>query len=156
MDNFFQVLIILIIIYSVFANILKKNKSEKTKIETPQDTKGEDPDDASPQYSEDYIFGDIFGNKLPRQEEVGQEKYKTSNLQTVIKEADQKEVEQSPVLKNDIPDQTYSVAPPIMVDVALPTNVRTLELKKKIKNPATLREFILISEILNKPKALRK
>jgi len=156
MDNFFQVLILLIIVYSVFANILSKKKSENQKIEIPQNAKGENPDDASPQYSQDYIFGDIFGNKLPRQEENMRANYETAYSQPDIKQADQKVQEQSPGLKNEIKEQTYSVDPPIMVDVSRPTNIRTLELKKKIKNPATLREFILISEILNKPKALRK
>ena len=52
--------------------------------------------------------------------------------------------------------KTLSDEPHIAYEVGFSFNRRTNELKQKIKNPVTLRELYLISEIINKPKAIRR
>ncbi|MCK5086223.1 MAG: hypothetical protein KAQ90_01830 [Melioribacteraceae bacterium] len=42
------------------------------------------------------------------------------------------------------------------MDIDKRTNKRAIEIKEKFKNSNTIRDFIIVQEILNKPKALRR
>lgn len=153
MDNFLQILIFLVIIYSIFANVLSKKKTEKQRTEIPNNAQGEEPEVSSPQYSQNDIFGDLFGNRLPNtpgSETLPKEPIKSTVLEKLVNTENVQ-----PELYSNYIQQPVNFSQPMIVDLIL-TNRRTLELKEKIKNPATLRDLILISEILNKPKALRR
>jgi hypothetical protein len=72
--------------------------------------------------------------------------------------------------KRNLPDVDYDKLPSLELqqnisssteyhnayEVSSSLNQRTVKLIRKFKNPKSLRELYLISEILNKPKALRK
>jgi hypothetical protein len=152
MDNSLQLLIILIIIYTVFANILNKKKQVPQRTEIPMDTQGEDSNDSSPQYSQDDVYLDILGNRLPasKKNNIPVEPVPSNNME-IKTDTDIFQLD----IYTDSQQASVNFSQPMIVDT-LRTNKRTLELKSKIKNPAKLREMILISEILNKPKALRR
>jgi hypothetical protein len=57
-------------------------------------------------------------------------------------------------LEDAMKSEFYSEPQKLYVPIA-PLSKRAIELKKKISSKATLRDMYLISEILNKPKALR-
>lgn len=171
MDNLFQLLIFLFVIYTILNSVFGKKKPQTKERRIPQESTGEVETTASPQprYSSNDILQDLFGVKIPKSGDE-YESYSTqrypSNLETELPELDyQTEPEQS-----NMPDVDYDNLPSLesqqkivtsedyhnVYEVSSSLNQRTIELKQKIKNPTSLRELYLISEILNKPKALRK
>jgi len=171
MDNLFQLLIFLFVIYTIINAVFGKKKHQRTEREIPQERTGEVKTNTSPQtqYSSTDILQDLFGLKIPKSgdeyETYPQNRY-PANLETDLPDiSNQTEPEQ-----RSMPDINYDNRPSIELEQNLPVsgefqnayevskslNQRTVELKQKFENPKTLRELYLISEILNKPKALRK
>lgn len=172
MDNIFQLLIFLFVIYTIFNSVFGKKKTQRPQNNFPRNETGEADTKASlqPQYSSTTdILQDLFGLKIPKSgdeyENLPQRNY-PNNLEIDLPEIDK----ESDTGKRNIPDinydnlisleaqqtKTLSDEPHIAYEVGSSFNHRTIELKQKIKNPATLRELYLISEIINKPKAIRR
>ena len=172
MDNLFQLLIFLFVIYTIINSVIGKKKPQGPARKIPQESSGEDEIKTSPtsQYSSTEILQDLFGLKIPKTgneyESYSQKKY-PSNLETGnLGQTNQIEPEQI-----KMPNVNYDKLPSLELqqkniaaseeihkayEVGFTFNSRTLNLKEKISNPKTLQELYLISEILNKPKALRK
>jgi hypothetical protein len=171
MDNFFQLLIFLFVIYTIFNTVIGKKKSQKADNTLPQNNPqdGNSAKSPQPKYSSGDILEDLFGLKIPKTggeyETYPQNKY-PSNLETELPEIDN----QPGVEKFNTPDVDYDKLPSLELQQNVVStaeyhtayekssniNPRTIEIINKIKNPSTLRELYLISEILNKPKAFRK
>jgi hypothetical protein len=132
MDNFLQVLIFLVIIYSIFANVLSKKKSEKQRTEIPDNAQRGEPDDSSPQYSRDDIFGDIFGSRLPNNQRKSLPEEPLTSAEPEV-QADVENIQ--PELYSNFFQQPVNLSQPMIVDLML-TNRRTLELKEKKDSPA--------------------
>jgi len=172
MDNIFQLLIFLFVIYTIINSLFGKKKPQRPQNNSPRNETGEAETKTSPQpqYSSTTdILQDLFGFKIPKSgdeyENLPQRNY-PGNL-----EIDLPEIEKvSDPEKRNIPDinydklisletqqtKTLSDEPHIAYEVGFSFNRRTMDIKQKIKNPASLRELYLISEIINKPKALRR
>lgn len=169
MDNLFQVLIFLFIIYTIFGSAFKKKKTDQRKF--PQSGEGEDHQQSSPKpkYQTTDILQDLFGMKIPKTEgeyeDLSQNKY-SKDYETDLPDIE-KQVELAGGKINDINydklstdelqqkmnwDEDSSIAYESFKSISQ----RTLELQRKIKNPRTLKELFLISEIINKPKSLRR
>ncbi len=178
MDNLFQLLIFLFVIYTIINSVFGKKKSQKTNREIPQRRTGEVESETSPQpqYSSGDILQDLFGLKIPKtggEYETYPQRY-PSNLETDLPDIDnQPEIEGkylSDVEAKNLPDVDYDKLPSLELqqnvassaeyytayEMSSSLNQRTVEIIQKFRNPKTLRELYLISEILNKPKALRK
>lgn len=171
MDNLFQWLIILFVIYTIFKSVLDKKKTQRRDGEIPHERSGEVESDTSPrpQYSSGDVLQDLFGFKIPKTGDE-YETYPPKNYPSDL-EADLSDVyAQSKIEKEELPNIDYDKLASLEVQQIPPTtaeyhsayeevvlqNQRMADLKEKLKNQKTLRELFLISEILNKPKALRK
>ena len=171
MDNLFQLLIFLFIIYTIINAVMGKKKPQRTDKEIPSERTGEVESKTSPkpQYSSNDILQDLFGIKIPKTEDE-YETYPRNRYPSDL-ETDLPPIENEPnVEKGNLPDIDYDKLPSLeqQQNVTSSTdlhsayetnnslNQRSIELIKKIKNPKTLKELYLISEILNKPKALRR
>jgi len=172
MDNIFQLLIFIFVIYTIFNSIFGKKKPQRPQNNSPRNETGEAETKTSPkpQYSSSTdILQDLFGFKIPKSGDE-YEKLPQSNYPSDL-ETDLPDIENQPELeKKNIKDVNYDNLPPlefqqnttitdethVAYEVGLNFNRRTIELKQKIKNPDSLRELYLISEIINKPKVLRR
>ena len=181
MDNIFQLLILLFVIYTIYNSLFGKKKPQRPQNNFPRNETGEADTKASPQpqYSSTDILQDLFGLKIPKsgdEYETYPQKNYPGNLEIDLPEIEK----ESDAEKRNIPDinydklispvinydkltsleaqqtKTLSDEPHIAYEVGFSFNRKTNELKHKIKNHATLRELYLISEIINKPKALRR
>lgn len=171
MDNIFQILIFLFVIYTIFNSLFGKKKPQRPQNNFPRNETGEAETKASPQtqYSSTDILQDLFGLKIPKpggEYETYPQKNYPSNLEIDLPEIEK----ESDSEKRNIPDinydklisleaqrtKTLSDESHIAYEVGFSFNRRTNEIKQKIKNPTTLQELYLISEIINKPKAIRR
>jgi hypothetical protein len=171
MDNIFQILIFLFVIYTIFNSIFGKKKPQRPQNNFPRDETGEAETQASPQSQDSSvdILQDLFGFKIPK----SGDEYENLPRRTIPRDLEtglpgvENQIDPK---KKDIQDINYDQLPSIELqkniivveephmayEVAPSFNRRTVELKQKIKNPITLRELYLISEIINKPKAIRR
>jgi len=171
MDNIFQILIFLFVIYTIFNSIFGKKKPQRPQNNFPGNETGEAETQASPQSQDSSadILQDLFGFKIPK----SGDEYENLPRRTIPRDLETglPDVEnQTDPKKKDIQDINYDQLPSIELqkntiitdephmayEVGTSFNSRTIELKQKIKNPITLRELYLISEIINKPKAVRR
>ena len=155
MDNLFQLIIFLVIIYSVFNVIFGKKKPQGTGPNIPNKTSGDGTQKPTPDFAAGDILEEVLRIKIPKTEN----EYKIPIPQQLeVPEAEK--VSEVEIASNSEPelmdvtkeDKSGPEKVQILINVS---SQRTLELKNKIKNPSSLRELYLISEILNKPKAFR-
>ncbi|MGK9368978.1 hypothetical protein ACSSWA_08745 [Melioribacter sp. Ez-97] len=139
MDSLFEILIMLFLINSVVSSIFAARKKSETS------NKGEESS-SSPD-----LLEDLFGIKLPQQ---------TQNEDTISWDPE-KEFDdyKEPVKATQTKKETEFINPVKKVNGTYQKKtVRTKadSIRKKMKNPQTIRELYIISEILNKPKAFRR
>src|SRR3989339_529724 len=166
MDNIFQLLIFLFVIYTIFNSLFGKKKPQKPQNKFPGNEPGEDETTPSPKprySSTEDILQDLFGVKIPESgdeyENPSQSNY-PSDLETDLPDIENQTEPEKKSIQDVNYDQLPSVEfqqstiatdePQAAFEVGFGFNNRTNELKQKIKNPATLRELYLISEIINK------
>ena len=172
MDNIFQLLIFLFVIYTIYNSLFGKKKPQRPQNNFPRNEPEEDELKSSPQprySSTDDILENLFGMKIPK---TGGE-YEDLNRNNIPQdyETDLPDIEKQVELAGGkITDINYDQLSTDELQQKLnwdedankayesskSLSMRTVELKQKIKNPATLRKLYLISEIINKPKALRR
>lgn len=186
MDNIFEILIYVIIIISFLSSIFKKKKQQQqkpparqpqhdetyqTEVSVPQTEKKEEydilreledffkvgeepgrqqlPMPIPPQQQkvpdmEEHISTDTWPAKTESENYVDVWERKKSEVKKIISSVDSS-IEQKAALFEaslDKKDTTFSSI--------------ALAVKSKMKNPSTLKEYIIFSEILGKPKALRR
>lgn len=176
MDNLFTLIVFLFIIYSILAPLLGKKKPQSPQRQSQSNNNyGGDVNNTqtSPQSSPTDILEDFLGFKIPRTEEEYQPTAKTEtdnyNLQTVDYDTDLKIEYKDLEKESKMPDVDYDKlafinSMPIEEDslttkvltITQPFNERTLYIKRKLKEKNELRDVFLLSEIINKPKALRR
>ena len=160
MDDLVKIIFFAIIIISFFGSMFKKKPQPKR--QNSQDQMGGSAQQTSPSPSNYDILQDMLDSRVPK---TGSEypPLKTvptnvDNSWTIpIDKMDEKPeavYEKPTPLENAMKSEFYSEPQKLYVPIA-PLSKRAIELKKKIKSKASLRELYLISEILNKPKALR-
>jgi hypothetical protein len=172
MENLFQLLIFLFIIYTIFNAVFGKKKPQAKGGNVPQRNPEAQPQNnnrrAKP--SSDELLQELFGFKIPKTggeyETLPPSQYPTdleidlpaadnqpSVESTVIPDVD---YDKLPSLENQKNNVVYSKEYQAAYEQTNKANYRTLALVEKFKEPKTLQDLFLISEILNKPKALRK
>lgn len=159
MDDLVKIIFFAIIIISFFGSMFKKKPQPKR--ENSQDPTGGSAGQSPPPSNYD-ILRDVLDRNLPKTgDEYPPLKTVPSNVDnswTVsIDKMDEKPetvYEKPTPLENAMKSEFYSEPQKLYVPI-MPLSKRAIELKKKISSKASLRELYLISEILNKPKALR-
>ena len=174
MDNIIQVIVIIFVIWSILGSAFKKkpqNPPQKVKRRIP----GDGSNQPSPNYSKTSqdVLEDILGFKIPQpnSEYPEESNYEAEDLEISSKDLETNTPEVGTEAQYDsIPDVNYDKLAPLetaaskslRVDIhkqylekVFVTDQRE-QIKKKIRDRSTLRDAVLITEILNKPKALRK
>lgn len=154
MENLIQVLIFLFIIYFIFGAAFGKKKPQD---KTSEGTGGEGTTRPSPT-TEDVL--EMFGFKIPKTgDEYEQplpqpEVKKRTKLEEITPQAATSELT-TPTVMEEVKEEKAFADNVKAYEVIQKSNERAISLKEKIKSPTTLRELILVTEILNKPKAFR-
>ncbi|MCW9066213.1 MAG: hypothetical protein OQJ78_07930 [Ignavibacteriaceae bacterium] len=186
MDNIFEILIYVIIIISFLSSIFKKKKQQQQKppIRQSQTDEYNQAEVVSPQTQkkEDYDIlrelEDFFkvGEEPTRQQipvPIPPEKPKIPNMDEHVrtdswhaKTESEHYVDEWERKKSEVKKIISSVDSSIEKKAALfeasldkkdaTISSIALAVKSKMKNPSTLKEYIIFSEILGKPKALRR
>jgi len=186
MDNIFEILIYVIIIISFLSSIFKKKKQQRPPAQQPRPDDYYQTEAQVPQSEkkEDYDImrelEDFFkvGNELPEQERTTTSKPERPVTIIQSKEKSESNDWHTPTASehsytNDW-DRKRTEVKKILgsVDSAIEKKAAMFEeslgkkeksyssiamtVKTKIGNPSTLKEFIIFSEILGKPKAMRR
>ncbi len=179
MDDIIQVIVILFIIFSFFSNALKKKpekKDNRTKIQTrrvePRKTA------STQQPSPTDILEDLLGLKLPKTDGEYQfpnrgRDYEDEDIEreSASLENSLPETEKQPKYASTYQDVDYDKIASMestqetkqlefdlnkVYDYKSLEHKKSFDIVKRIKNSSAIREAVLISEILNKPKSLRK
>lgn len=152
MDSFFDYIIIIFFVVSALASLFKKKKPP---VET--DAGGDfDPeygttktDENLPYYEPANDFPDLsFDSEISDPEPELQKKSAHPSMQDRYKEILKKRK-----AEKDLSDSTQSFEKEVAK--SLDTHIRANNLKDKLKDPETFKEYFIISEILNKPVGLR-
>jgi hypothetical protein len=174
MDNIIQVIVVIFVIWSILGSALKKKPQAP-----PQKVAGRIPREGSNKPSPSYqkssqdVLEEILGFKIPQQNsrtsrETNYEdedlEISSRDLETDLPEVSSESQYASPPDVNYDKQEALETADSksLRVDIhkqylekVFVTDQRA-QIKKKIRDRATLRDAIMITEILNKPKALRK
>lgn len=184
MDNIIEIIVFFFVIYSILGSIFGKKKPQQKKNQqqykrpVPQQQRTATKPVPSQPSSQD-ILEELFGIKIPKPEENSD--YSTNKTADNLEysswdpEKDfQKKVEQRQNyeyrnIEKDIPDVNYDriaalettkkkvkTAEPIILNEKKEIYKKALEIREKLREPKSVRELFLISEILSKPRSFRK
>ncbi|MCX7876346.1 MAG: hypothetical protein N2321_09300 [Melioribacteraceae bacterium] len=164
MDDIIRIIVFLFFVWSIIGGLTSnKNKKKKTPAQRiPNNYRGKvnrplPPTSKPPEE----ILEDLFGFKIPKSDEQ-YESYENKDLEKEVE--DLESTKQTMTQWNIDYDKLTALEKEqknLTVDVSdinysqkkvSPTN----EIVNKIKNKSSLKDAIIISEILNKPKALRR
>jgi len=152
MDNLFDYLIILFFILSAFGSLFKKKPQQKSGTAKTQTVKRDKNYSMNPER----VYKDPFDIDSPKPKVADKENYNYFDSLSTKEDSFEKSVEFSEPVKTSkekqIPtkktkernDENILYAPELKSDI-----------KRKLKIVNSVREAFLLSEILNKPKALR-
>jgi len=178
MDNLFELLIFFFVIYSVISALMGKKKQQNTGKKIPQRYPGDAQTKTSPHPSPQDIFEEMLGFKIPKDEDEYQNTATQTSGSTIYEmpsidyDTDLKVEYKDLETEQKIPDVDFDKLTVEQIDAIkkkeeieqnlesykLPShaNERAAKIRQKLKNPFSFREIFMISEILNKPKALRR
>jgi len=181
MDNIIEIIVFLFIIYSIFGSFFGKKKTQQknnNRIPGNNPTEGV-PKRTSSRQDNLETLEELFGFKLPRTEDPFPQQQSTKNSNSESNTWDpekefytklnvREKSTKKPVEKS-IPNISFDKLNPIELrkkkQIVKPEtrkkeksfyHNRSSDIRKKVNNPESIKEFIIISEILNKPKALRR
>jgi len=169
MDDLIRLIVFAFIIFFIFGSLFRKKNQPQNQKKFPPDKSEEATKSSSDSSTE--ILHDLFGIPLPKtggeyensprqsfpsRIEASASKAESFNMIEAVPGVDIN-YDKLPSLEKQTNLYVEQAAEPQKAyEVGLTFNNRTVELKRKIKNPISLRELYLISEIINKPKALRR
>ena len=184
MDNLIEIIITFFVIYSIISMIagMKKQKGESNLPEKDNSDISSPDTYRYRQQKNDRIITieDLFGLKIPETEYQKPETKTSENIslenlswnpeKEFEEKIKQKESLEYRNIEKNIPDIDYDKTPSYEIaavrrvdkqDVKVYEEKKVFEnqllnIKTKLKNPETVRELFIISEILNKPKSLRR
>lgn len=186
MDNIFEILIYVIIIVSFLSSIFKKKKQQQkrppaqqqpteeyyqTEVATPHTEKKEDydilreledffkvgeeptrqqipvpvpPEQKKTPSMEEHVRMDSWHTKTESEDYVNEWERKKSEVKKIISSVDSSIEKKAAMFEASLDKKETTF-----------TSI-ALAVKSKMNNPSTLKEYIIFSEILGKPKALRR
>ncbi|MBI1939483.1 MAG: hypothetical protein HYS25_15345 [Ignavibacteriales bacterium] len=184
MDDIIQLIVFFFVIYSIVASIFGKKKTQKSetqrRTQVPYQTKDSGKVYSRKQTSSADVLEELFGFKIPKTEN----EYRTANydreginLEKVSwnpekefeKKVSAREAYEKRNIEKRVPDIDYdklvsleSARKKTAVDHhkiyarQSDANKKAEEIKRRLKSKSTVKEAFILSELLNKPKALRK
>ncbi|MEJ5350222.1 MAG: hypothetical protein WHS65_01390 [Melioribacteraceae bacterium] len=184
MDNLIEIIITFFVIYSIL-NMIAGGKKEKDKSKFPEEEDHLNSSSESYRYRKQKSDGeitieDLFGIKIPEteyesSETKSKENISLENLSWNPEKEFEEKIKQREALEHrniakEIPDIDYDKTPTYEIaavrrvdkqDVQVYEEQKSFEnqlknIKTKLKDPKTVRELFIITEILNKPKSLRR
>lgn len=186
MDNVFEILIYIIIIISFLSSIFKKKqKTQQRTQQRPQSDNYEQKEVAvsEPQSKEDYDvlkeIEDFFkvgseqygqGKRVPVEQESSETDYrieetpKTETLQTNSAaetfrseiEKQREELKLKRAMVDSVVEEKAKQFEELLAKPVQPVKSVAAAIKSKLRNQQNIKEYIVFSEILGKPKAFRK
>ncbi len=181
MDDIIQIIVILFFILSAFSGIFKKKKQQRQEMEKktpspkPSSKKTKDvfeelfgvkfPEEEESQVQTASYEKPISKETWDPESEFSEKTYTPQQKSTIEKKKPKIESQYKPtwqqvnydkLSRSDIKDLEKDSNLIEKVKNKVFVNQKALEIKNKLDSQNTIREFILISEILNKPKALRR
>jgi hypothetical protein len=175
MDNIFQLIIFIFVIWSILGSAFGKKKNQKSKTQQRR-FPGEGSNNPSPNYrqtSQD-VLEDILGFKIPKTEDeyYGGVSHEAQDIeknstdlekdtsQISVRTKFEQSVEDVDYDKlgslEQVPLQIISTEATDAYTVSQATISRAPQIKSRFKSANSVRDAILIAEIINKPKALRR
>jgi hypothetical protein len=174
MDDIIQVIVILFFIFSIFGSVFgKKKPPQKRPQRIPQRRPGEVKTSSGSQYSSSDVLEELFGVKLPK---TGNEyprierDYESVNIESEAADLETTTLDftRQNLKTNEVQDINYDKQ--LSLEDTKPKDhlpsvdkydkkrylLKSFEIRKKFVSSSSLKDAILISEIINKPKSLRK
>lgn len=162
MDDLIRILVFIFFVWSIIGGLKSDKKKKIPQKKLPQNYRGE-AKKTLPSYNKtpDQILGDLFGIKIPKGEEYS-ESYESQDIEKEVD--DIKKLDQITKTQWDLDYDNFSAFENEQKNVLN----HSYEIKKtnkisqskviieKLKNKSSLKDAVIISEILNKPKALRR
>lgn len=185
MDNIIEIIVIFFVIYSILGSVFGKKKTQQKKgpqqykkpmpQSRPRNTRAETPR----QQSSQDILEELFGIKIPKPEEetsynkqipADDLEYNSWDPEKDFKKkVEQRNKYEYRNTEKSVPDVNYDkistlevsqrklkTTQPIILQTKKDISKRTLELKQKLRETRSLQDLFLISEILGKPRSMRK
>lgn len=186
MDNFFEILIYLVIIISFLSGLLKKkDKQKQAPVQKPQTTEYSEPEvtvvqapqreeydilreiedffkvgdqESKPQQTQtvpeyqpkrDYEFEEHKQTEQWHQPTISEHQY------TDILKKKQQEVTDKTSKENSTIEQQAVKFQKHLTQKQTAASEISIKIKERLKHPATLKDYVIISEIMSKPKAFR-
>lgn len=185
MDNIIEIIVFFFVIYSILGSVFGKKKTQQKKgpqqykrpvpQARPRNTRAETPR----QQSSQDILEELFGIKIPKPEEetnygkpipADDLEYSSWDPEKDFqKKVEQREKYEYRNIEKSVPDVNYDKistletsqrkiksTPPVILQPKKEISKRTIELRQKLRDTKNLQDLFLISEILGKPRAMRK
>lgn len=185
MDNIIEIIVFFFVIYSILGSVFGKKKTQQKKSPQqykrplPQNRPSNKRADTQRQQSSQDILEELFGIKIPKPEEdpyyspTKQHEnleYQSWDPETDFKKkVEQKEKYEYRNIEKAVPDVNYDkiktletserkikATQPVILQSKKEISKRTIELRQKLRDTKSLQDLFLISEILGKPRAMRK
>jgi len=152
MDNLFDYLIILFFILSAFGSLFKKKAEQKSNLPKRQSTKRVD----NYKLSQDRKYNDPFAVDSTNQKGVDKENFNYSDNLPTLEDRFEKRIEFSELVKTSPAYQNAIKKDKDIINYKIVTPIKLkTDIKERLHNVNAVKEAFLLSEILNKPKALR-
>lgn len=184
MDDIIQLIVFFFVIYSIVASLFGKKKTQKgetqRRTQSPYQTKEREKVYSRKQPSGADVLEELFGFKIPKTEDeyrrtdydregINLEKVSWDPEKEFERKVSAREAYEKRNIKKRVPDIDYdklasleSAGKRTAVDYhklyawKSDANKKAEEIKRRLKNKSTVKEAFILSELLNKPKALRK
>jgi len=160
MDDIIKVLFFLFFLWSLIGPIFsKKEKDQKRERQIPKRPEGKAKRTLPSKKPSNEVLEELFGLKLPSQTESYNYDFEKEDLEKINKPLEDSltnqqwniDYDKSSSLENDA--KILVEEKPI---TASPQRNYATDIKRKIKSKSSLKDAIIISEIINKPKSLRR
>lgn len=154
MDDLIKVIFFLFLLWSLIGPIISKNKKQKERNHIPKDPE----DKARKPLPSNEVLEELFGLKLPREFENNFELEK-EDLEKSVKPLETTFDKQQWDIDYDKIASLEKDFKILQENKIISTTTKSnyaFDIKRKIKSKSSLKDAIIISEIINKPKSLRK
>jgi len=185
MDNIIEIIVFFFVIYSILGSVFGKKKTQQKKGQqqykrpVPQNNPRNTRTGTPRQQSSQDILEELFGIKIPKPDDDSSytqtqphddlEYQSWDPEKDFKKKVEQKEKYEYRNIEKTVPDVNYDkittletsqrkskTAQPILIQSKREISKRTLELRQKLRDTKSLQDLFLVSEILGKPRAMRK
>jgi hypothetical protein len=154
MDSFEDIIILIFIIFSIFTAFFRKKKEQKKRIQSSNESeKVIDPFEILEEKKE-ISEVDSYFEKISKKEQKEKIELPIAKASGDLRAKQELEKIKWKAVKS--PSSTSITIDPNYYETSRQINSRALSIKRKIKNTKSLREYVILSEILSKPLSLRE